>query len=196
MTTNMWITFLTFAFITAFTPGPNNILALSATSNYGIKKSIPIILGIMTGFFCVLVLCGIFTTILKSILPSLMIYLRYLGAAYILWLAWHVWKSRPVNMEDAVPNTSFAKGFLLQFINIKTMFYGVTILTTFVLPYYSSVIAVSSFVVLITLIGMLCVSTWALAGFALNKVLNKYWRVTNIVTALLLVYNAICIVLK
>ena len=196
MSYNMWLTFISFAVITAFTPGPNNILALSAASNYGIKKSRNIILGIMAGFFCVMVLCGIFTVGLKSVLPSLMVYLKYLGAGYILWLAWHVWKSKPVSISEADSNTSFAKGFLLQFVNIKTMFYGVTILTSFVLPYYSSTLAIAGFVVLITMIGMLGVSTWALAGLALNKILNKYWRITNAFTALLLVYNAASILMK
>ena len=44
--------------------------------------------------------------------------MKYIGAAYILWLAIHIVFSKP-STENAEQSESFLKGFMLQFVNVK-----------------------------------------------------------------------------
>ena len=82
--------FLTYTLITALTPGPNNILALSSVNQYGFRNSLRTLAGMSAGFLALMLVCGAFTFSLISILPSATRWLVWAGAAYILWLAWRI----------------------------------------------------------------------------------------------------------
>ena len=81
------IPFLSFVVITTFTPGPNNISSTSMGVLYGYKRTLNYLLGIATGFFFVMLLCGLVSTTLLSVFPAFEKVLRLIGAAYIIWLA-------------------------------------------------------------------------------------------------------------
>jgi threonine/homoserine/homoserine lactone efflux protein len=87
---NNLVAFFTYTLLTAFTPGPNNILAMSNTSRYGLKKSMGLIQGIFFGFLPVMLLCSLFSIMLVNIIPTIKPAMTYMGVAYILWLAWHI----------------------------------------------------------------------------------------------------------
>jgi threonine/homoserine/homoserine lactone efflux protein len=188
--------FLTFTLLTAFTPGPNNILAMSNTSKYGLKKSIGVIQGIFTGFLSVMILCSIFSVILVNIIPMIKPTMTYIGVAYILWLAWHVVKSKSQSKEESIEEAdSFITGFILQFVNVKIILYGITAISTFIIPFYSSFLSIGVFTLLITVFGCSGVFTWAIFGAAFQKFFERYRITVNIIMALLLVYSAITLII-
>ena len=82
--------FVIYALINAFTPGPGNILALNTMTNYGWKRGKPLFFGIFAGYFFVQALCAFFLFGLESLINPLMNVLKYAGAIYILWLAYQV----------------------------------------------------------------------------------------------------------
>ena len=104
--------FLIYCVINAFTPGPGNILALNTVTNYGYKKGKPLFFGIFAGYYVVQILCAIFIYGVNSLLPNAMEVMKYIGAAYILWLAIHIAFSKP-STENAEQSASFLKGFRL-----------------------------------------------------------------------------------
>ena len=120
--------FLIYCIINAFTPGPGNILALNTVTNYGYKKGKPLFFGIFAGYYVVQILCAIFVYGVNSLLPNVMEVMKYIGAAYILWLAIHIAFSKPTS-ENTEHSASFPKGFMLQFVNVKIYMFGVTALT-------------------------------------------------------------------
>ncbi|WP_312666363.1 LysE family transporter, partial [Escherichia coli] len=71
-------------------------------------------------------------------LPSVTHWLTWLGVIYILWLALKIARSQPANNTRSDVPLSFRTSFLLQFANVKIILYGVTALSTFVIPYTSS----------------------------------------------------------
>ena len=91
--------FLIYCVINAFTPGPGNILALNTVTNYGYKKGKPLFFGIFAGYYVVQILCAIFVYGVNSLLPNVMEVMKYIGAAYILWLAIHIAFSKPINRK-------------------------------------------------------------------------------------------------
>ena len=129
--------FLIYCVINAFTPGPGNILALNTVTNYGYKKGKPLFFGIFAGYYVVQILCAIFVYGVNTLLPNVMEVMKYIGAAYILWLAIHIAFSKP-STENAEQSASFLKGFMLQFVNVKIYMFGVTALTGYVVGYMSS----------------------------------------------------------
>lgn len=82
--------FFVYAVVNAFTPGPGNILALNTVTNYGYKKGKPLFFGIFSGYYVVQILCAIFVFGVGALLPELLGVMKYIGAAYILWLAVHI----------------------------------------------------------------------------------------------------------
>lgn len=182
----MLTNFFVYAVVNAFTPGPGNILALNTVTNYGWKKGKPLFFGIFTGYYVVQIICAVFVYGVGTFLPSALQIMKYIGAAYIMWLAIHIAISKPEASEEEVA-ASFMKGFLLQFVNIKIYMFGITALTGFIAPYSKALWVLIGFELLIATIGTIATSTWIGAGLLIQKIYIKYYRVINIVLALTLV---------
>lgn len=120
--------FFIYSVVNAFTPGPGNILALNTVTNYGWKKGKPLFYGIFVGYYVVQIICAAFVFGIGTFLPAASGVMKYIGAAYILWLAIHIAVSRP-DENRGEKTAAFSKGFLLQFVNIKIYLFGITALT-------------------------------------------------------------------
>ena len=154
MTFDVLSSLAVYALVTGWSPGPNNVLLLSTTGQFGLKRSMKLITGIWTGFLIIMLLCAVFSVGLGKLLPGVVPYLKYIGAAYILYLAFTVLKRKPVQADDGTGKApSFASGFLLQFINVKVILYGISALSSYVLPYESGVPALIFFAFFLTFFG-------------------------------------------
>jgi len=187
--------FLAFTFITAFTPGPNNILALSSGSRYGFRGSAVIVAGICTGFFCVMILCGVTAFSLSALSDGLITIMKYIGCAYIIWLAWKIATASTTDTDSGQAKTGFLSAFILQFVNIKIIIYGLAAFSGFVLPYYDSYMAIIWFILLLTLIGSAGVLTWALVGSALQRFFAQHARKANVAMGGMLLGCAVSLLL-
>lgn len=183
------VSYLPYACVTAFTPGPNNIVALHSVSQNGWRRGKNVLLGMTAGFLCVMVLCALFCSALAALVPAVAGILKYVGAAYILWLAIHVARSRPEAQESRP--MSFWKGFFLQFMNVKIILYAITIYTGYVLPMEPGLASLLVHAAAITVIGAAGFVTWAAAGGVFQKFLTKYYRPFNILMAVILAWCAI-----
>ena len=177
--------FLIYCVINAFTPGPGNILALNTITNYGYKKGKPLFFGIFAGYYVVQILCAIFVYGVNSLLPNVMEVMKYIGAAYILWLAVHIAFSKKTS-ENTEQSASFLKGFMLQFVNVKIYMFGVTALTGYVVGYMFSFPALLFFELVIATIGTIATCTWIGLGVLIQKFYLRHFRVINIILALTL----------
>lgn len=130
--------FLIYCFITAYTPGDNNLLSMSNAIRLGFRRSFRFNLGILAGFTIVMTVCSIFSTTLFTMLPKVKIIMQVLGAVYMLYLAWKVWKSSIDPSADSGNAASFLSGMVLQFANPKIYIYAITAMTLYILPVYHS----------------------------------------------------------
>lgn len=188
--------FLAFVFISAFTPGPNNILSLSTGTRYGFKGSIPLLAGICCGFFCTMFICGALTFSLSTLSMTVIRVIKYIGCLYILWLAWKIATAKPES--DSSPNTSagFITGLILQFVNIKIIVYGITAYSGFILPYYNSIVAVLVGMCILAFVGSAGTVVWALAGSMMQRFFSRHARLMNTIMALMLLGCAISLILN
>ncbi|MBR2186986.1 MAG: LysE family transporter [Lachnospiraceae bacterium] len=196
MPVSIYISFIMYICAVTFMPGPNNILLLSSAGQNGLKKCIPLLLGIWSGLITVMVMAGAFCTLLSRIIPAAAPYLKYAGAAYILYLAWLTLKKKPSG-EGSGKDTAldFRSGFLLQFLNVKVIMLGLAAFPGYFLPYGSSIPAILLFAVTMTACCGAGNLIWAFFGSILNPFYGRHYRVINILMALLLLYCAIRMVL-
>ncbi len=177
--------FFLYSIINAFTPGPGNILALNTVTNYGWKKGKPLFFGIFTGYYVVQIICALFVFGVSAFMPNVLGIMKYIGAAYILWLAIHIAISKPPS-DDEQKSASFMKGFLLQFVNVKIYMFGITALTGYVTDYSTALWVLLLFEVIIATIGTAATMTWIGAGVLIRKVYQKHFRIINILLAVTL----------
>ena len=177
--------FLIYCIINAFTPGPGNILALNTVTNYSYKKGRPLFFGIFAGYYVVQILCAIFVYGVNTLLPNVMSVMKYIGAAYILWLAIHIAISKP-SSENTEQSASFWKGFMLQFVNVKIYMFGVTALAGYIVAYMSAFPALLFFELVIATIGTIATTTWIGMGVLIQKFYLRHFRIINIILALTL----------
>lgn len=189
--------FLLFVFITSFTPGPNNIMAMSFSNKYGFKKTIKFCLGVGVGFFVITLLCSFFNIILISVMPIIEIPLTIFGVGYMLFLAFKLLTSKDNDGGNDEGNRNFFLiGILLQFVNPKGILFGITVVATFILPYYSSYFSYLFFSLFLGMVGLMSTFSWSLFGSIFQKLLLQYRQQFNIIMAVLLVYSAFSILVK
>lgn len=187
--------FVIYCFITAYTPGANNLLSMSHAMRLGFRRSIRFNFGILAGFFIVMTVCSTFSATLYSLLPRVKIVMQVIGAVYMLYLAYKVWKSSSdLKMEDR-NEASFLSGMLLQFVNPKIYIYAITAMSLYILPVYHSFWALAGFTIILALIGASGTFVWALFGSVFCKFFSKHTKAVNLVMALLLVYCAVSLFL-
>lgn len=182
--------YLPYALITAYTPGPNNILALNAVSQKGFREGKKTLFGIAVGFFLVMSITAAACLELSKIMPQVAMIMKYVGAGYILWLAFHILFHKSSGNTDT-RNSDFFTSFLLQFLNVKIIMYAITIYTGYILPHSDSMLILSTSAICNTLIGMSACITWAFAGHLLQKQFIKYDMQVKVVMAIVLIWSAV-----
>ncbi|MCG8539083.1 MAG: LysE family transporter [Clostridia bacterium] len=189
------VPFLSYAFVVTFTPGPNNIMSMANANRFGFKKNFKFILGVFTGFFIILLLSSYFNLILFNILPKIRGFMGLLGAGYMTYLAIKIMKSnKEVSSEDNRQLVSFFTGMAIQFVNPKGILYGITVMSTFIIPYYKSNVSLFLFSIFLASLAFVSTLCWAAFGIIFQRFLSKYRRYFNILMGLLLIYSAISII--
>lgn len=188
--------FLSYVLVISFTPGPNTIMSMTNASRYGFKKSIQFNVGIFFGFFIIIALCNVFSATLYNLIPSIKPVMTFIGACYILWLAWKTYNRKPHNeIQNEKRTNTFFSGFLFQFINPKLIIYGLTTTSTFIVPYYKSTFILAGFSAFLAIVSFVATCCWALFGSVFQKFLINNEKVVNSIMALLLVYCAVSLFL-
>ena len=105
--------FLIYCFITAYTPGANNLLSMSNAVRLGFRKSIRFNFGILAGFSVVMAVCTIFSAALYSLLPKVKPVMQIAGGVYMLYLAWKVLRSTADLDAGQKDGAGFLSGMIL-----------------------------------------------------------------------------------
>ncbi len=189
--------FLGFALATSITPGPNNIMLAASGANYGYLKAIPHLLGIVAGFFVLMIALAFGLGVLFQTNDWLHTFLKYAGAAYLLYLAWIIAASKPLQSDFGGNKITFWKAALFQFLNPKVWGMSLTAMTSFTLPgnlYNASAILIASVFVVVY---VACGSLWIFSGVAIKNFLKKdgrFYTIFNVAMGMLLAATVFMIV--
>lgn len=183
---------LTYVFVSAYTPGPNNIMAVTNSARYGFSKTMPFCFGTLFGFFFIMTVCAVATSFLYEQIPVIEPVMRWIGAAYIAYLAVVVYRDQggENSGESSTPAVGLATGAVMQLVNVKVILYGITAISTFVLPHYRSVGALAVAVFFLSVIGFSGTMCWALFGSLFQNFHAAHRKLVNSIMALLLIYCA------
>lgn len=194
MTNDLFFALIVFAAIAAFTPGPNNTILMASGINYGFRKTIPMVFGVGLGFPLMIASVGLGLGKIFEIFPQIYTALKYLGATYMLWLAYKIAtasQSSGENGSDAKPLT-FLQGAAFQWVNPKGWIMAVTALSAYTLAsdyYYGVAAVVATFVFM----GFTSAATWAMFGVILKDVMGnpRWFKLINYGLASLLVLSLV-----
>lgn len=191
MTIDLFIALMTFAFVTSISPGPNNTMVLTSGVNFGVRRSIPHMLGIGCGFTLMVVVVGLGLGKIFSSYPVAYIGMKIVGGAYMLWLAWKIANAGPMGeMKAAGAPMTFAQAALFQWVNPKAWVMAITANATYSIagqPVISAFIVGGAFALMSAPSNL----TWVIFGSLLRKLLSdpKTLRIFNITMAVLLVLS-------
>jgi threonine/homoserine/homoserine lactone efflux protein len=169
-------------------------MSMNNAKNVGFKRGIVFNLGILTGFFVVMILCLIFSTVLYTLVPKIQFSMKILGAAYMIYL---IIKTFAPSKEHKIKNNngSFLIGALLQLINPKIIIYGITAMSSYILVYYKELPVLVFFASLLAIIGFTGTLCWALFGSLFSILFDKHRKILNLIMAILLLYCAVSLFL-
>ncbi|MFV3402772.1 MULTISPECIES: LysE family translocator [Pseudomonas] len=184
--------FVLFAFVSSITPGPNNTMLLASGVNFGVRRSVPHALGISIGFMLMVLGVGLGLGELFKAWPVLYTVLRYGGAAYLLYLAWKIATSGPMNADTVSSREplGFWGAAAFQWVNPKAWVMAVGAITTYT-PAQGYVVNVIVIAVVFALVNLPSVGIWVMFGSALRNLLRNRRALVlfNVVMAVLLVIS-------
>ncbi len=186
--------FLLYCYVGAITPGPANLCSLSAALRYGKKAALLQWRGIFAGFACVSLTSVLITWLLGAALSRYVGLLSWIGAAYILWMAWHTLRSSGIEADSDPARPCFRSGLLLQLSNVKIMVFCLTALTGYVLPYTRSFWSLLAVGLFLPFTGPIANLVWLFAGASMQKLFANHRRAVDIVMAAALAACAVSLV--
>jgi threonine/homoserine/homoserine lactone efflux protein len=202
MTTQLLASLCLFAFVTSATPGPNNAMLFASGVNFGLRRTVPHLLGVTLGFTFMQLALGLGVGIVFEAVPGLYSVLRVLGLAYMLYLAWAIGTAVPpvvsdnaaTRTNDVVTGTpmTFLQATAFQWVNPKALMMCITAASAYAppeQPVLGAFIVTAAFLV----VGMPCCGAWAVLGSLMRGLLQnrRRLRAFNVTMALALVASMV-----
>lgn len=180
--------------VVGYTPGPANIYSLAMAIRYGRARSLRMWLGLLTGASIAVLAMAAFTHLLGEALGSYVVYLKYLGAAYLVYLAYGMWRDRESAGDDR-HDCTFLNGMVVQLTNAKILLFELSVYSSFVLPYSGRFVDLLPVAALLLVAGPGANFVWLLLGSSLSHIFERYHRAVNIGSAVALLLCAVYIIL-
>jgi threonine/homoserine/homoserine lactone efflux protein len=185
-----------FGTVMSGTPGPNNVLLAASGLRFGFARSLPFVAGIQAGLITLIVLVDLGLGQVVVRWPAVILVLRVLGSAYLLWLAYRLWTaSSMASGPEVLRPFGFVRGTAFQFVNPKAWIMVLTFVSGLlagapIAGVWSRVLAIGVFVV----VGVASCMVWLLFGAALRRhladparlrLVNRILAVASAATAVL-----------
>lgn len=184
---------LGFAIATSVTPGPNVLMVAAAAANHGVRPTWPHIIGIAAGFAFMLLVVGLGLAGPFALSPSLHLALKWIGAAWLLWLAWKIARSGAPGEGPSRPPLGFIGAALFQWVNPKAWLIALAAVPAFTSPGGDHLAETLGIATTFLVVAVPCTLVWALLGAGARQVLRApaALRGFNIAMALLLVASLV-----
>ena len=198
MDSSTLISLATFAMVTAFTPGPNNVMLAASGANFGFRRTLPHIFGILVGFCSLVLAAGLGFARLFAMLPWLYDLLKIISFLFLLYLAWKIGSAGRTTTKDKDKPLSFVQAASFQLINPK----GIMVIISSVSAYTSTAenvgaeVAILLFIFAIVTFCATC--TWTVFGTGISQLLTSHTRLRrfNLTMALQLVASLLPSILE
>jgi len=169
---SLFLPLLLFAVVATVTPGPNNILLTASGANFGFRRTLPHMLGIMAGLSTLVVVtgAGVGAAIMAS--PLLHTILKLLGVAYLLYLAFLLARAGGLGDAGHPRPMRFHEAALFQYANPKAWMMSVGAVTAYTTSQGAYWAELGLIVAVFALVSLPCCSVWVLFGSGIRHWLN------------------------
>ena len=179
-----------FWFVTAYTPGPNNVVASYSGFNFGITKTIPHILGVTFGFTSLVLFLSIGLINIFKLFPIIQIVMRYLGTLFLIYLSYKIAFSATSDETKKENPVKFIETFFFQYLNPKGVTVAIIVVSTYVELGENYFNYATQIVALAFLFSITSITLWTFVGkflrkFATNDKFIKYFNYAMSVLLLL-----------
>jgi threonine/homoserine/homoserine lactone efflux protein len=185
---------LLFAFVGAFTPGPNNLMVLASGTTFGFARTIPHILGVTVGFAVVLLAFGLGLGQIFQSYPAVHQTLRIAGALYLLYLAWRIARAGSPETDSAAKQPiGFVEAALFQWVNVKALTLAVGVVSAFTSVGGNLWAELGLIVAAFSVATIATLAVWCGFGMAIRRLLAspRALRAINLGLALLLALSVV-----
>lgn len=165
------ISFVAFAFSQVATPGPANMAMLATGARYGFRAALPFVAGVVLGKQLIIWPIGFGLMSLADQVPLLFVLLKYVSAAYIIWLAWRVANMRLSVNKDTANAPGFVAGLWVHPLNPKAWAMIVAGFTNFVDPSTPTLTATAIIALSLMGIQIICHPVWTFFGDRIARLL-------------------------
>lgn len=181
----------TFAFVSAVTPGPNNLMLMASGTNFGFVRTGPHMLGVALGFALMMLVVGLGLGAVFAAVPGAMLVLKVASTAYLLYLAWRIATAPPPQLDGAAAGgrpLSFLQAAAFQWVNPKGWTMALTAAAVYV-PAENRIAGAVVVALVFLVVNVPAVVIWATAGVQLRRLLHRprAYRAFNVIAAALLV---------
>ena len=192
MTLDTFLALVGFAFAASITPGPNNMMVFASAVNFGLRRSLAHITGVVAGFFLLQLSVGAGLGAVILTFPVTLIVAKVFGALYLIWIAFKIGSSRQIGSTGKSTGAplSFTQAVAFQWVNPKGWIMGLTAMSVYTgrENYAVSVVLVALVFGVITIPS---ISVWAIFGARLRGWLSRGQRLKwfNLSMATLLILS-------
>ena len=182
-----------FWFVTAYTPGPNNVVASYSGFNFGVKKTIPHILGVTLGFTSLVIFLSVGLINIFKLFPVIQIVIKYLGTLFLIYLAYKIAFSKTSDDTTKENPVKFIETFLFQYLNPKGVTVAIIVVSTYVELGENYLNYATQVILLAFLFSITSITLWTLIGKFLRKFAtnDKFIKYFNYVMSSLLLLSII-----
>lgn len=178
----------------AVTPGPNNAISTLSGATFGFRKTLPQMLGVTVGYPLMLAALGLGLGEVFKYVPWLHNAMRYVGAAFLLYLAWKLVRANSPETAGAVKPVGFTEALVFQWLNPKAWSIALGAIAAFTTPGLTGstfLWEVAIFTAVSALITFPSLVIWCLFGVAISTALKdeKKRRIVNYSLAGILVLS-------
>lgn len=163
--------FFSYVTVMSITPGPNNLLLATSGVNFGLRRTLPMVFGILVGCALQTVIAGVALEVLLHWMAAIRLPLTLAGCAYLLWLSWKIFRASAPEVRSKPQPMTLLGGACFQAINPKAW-----LMATNVALLYSASSGVLTVMIGFMLLNLPCILIWAALGDRLRSHLQIAWK--------------------
>ncbi|MFC3630681.1 LysE family translocator [Paracoccus angustae] len=170
MTADILLALTGFSLVTSATPGPNNMMLMASGANFGLRRTVPHMLGVSLGFGAMVAVLGMGLDRIVMGSAVLAGALKWLSLAYVLWLAWKIATAAPPSQAEPPGRPlGFLGAAAFQWVNPKAWAMALGALSAYAAGAGGPLVVAAVFAV----VNLPVVAAWAAAGQGLRGLLAR-----------------------
>ena len=193
MTTELFVALVVFALVSSITPGPNNLMLMASGINFGLRRTVPHMLGVSIGFTVMIAAIGLGIMQVIEAVPGSYLVITTASGLYLLYMAWKIATTDTAPAENSAPSAksqpfTFMQAALFQWVNSKAWTMALTAISAYA-PKSQGWVGVAMVAGVFGIINLPSTGAWAVMGAKMRRFLSDPVRrkTFNVVAALLLV---------